>query len=742
VETREDPVPPDRAGENISVDVRATPSRDTEADSGATGEPALTGSETGSVQVTPERPVGGAHEEYAEHSRAGITYIYVTDNRRNDGVYVEGDLHSKKFAARDVTTTARGDNRERTRQLSVVAVARKDQEKLLKVVLEVGHRERALEVLSDHRFVVLRGPAGVGKSTAALSLLGLEQQILGIDPSLTARELVEFKRCFPFGPGRRFLIEALSPATAAQISSFVARSLSRDLGDQDDYLVMTLDERAILSADVSPYVVEWRERPETEALLRNHLRHYLGQDDVAGVEAGYDLRELHVHLAQRPLRDVDEVARATVRAFAAGLSITALLDETGFGARAQVAEWFTIERTAEEIGFLLAVTVFGGCDYGTVSQCGRQLNSVIARRNRSRKSDRRVDLLRTRSDRLRGSMAVLDPGFVETEFGRSPVDTVRLQSRWHVQAVLDVVWHEYDVIADSLIEWLHAFGDNADPGVRLRAAIASGYLSQFDFAQVRRRLLLPWALGTTESSRAAADALGQAAHSDTTAPLVLSLLEVWAADPTVYDLWWTAAVAYGGEVGVCFPSTAMGRLLSILVSTDARAQSVVAESAVRLVQGGGRFDRGIASHVLSHLCAWLTSEPSAVFTAHKAYWELLRRAADSEWPSSREYLTLLVSDPLRDASGRLLRSVLSDRSFREASLDALESILRIVESDESTTDLLGGLFVEVASGLGSSQKDADRLVAYLDRWAGASAPVPSAHHFAALVRGAVDRDDL
>jgi hypothetical protein len=278
-----------------------------------------------------------------------------------------------------------------------------------------------------------------------------------------------------------------------------------------------------------------------------------------------------------------------------------------------------------------------------------------------------------------------------------------------------------------LLRWLQETGDDPDPGVRIRAASAAGWLSQYEFAVLRRQLFLPWAYGSSNAARAAADALGLAVWEDSTAPLVLALLSVWARQDDDYDLWWTAAVAYGGEVGVRYQGVAMDHLLVIANKADDRAPHVVANSVVRLVASGGRFAPEVASFVLAHLTSWLNNGQTAAVTAQSAYAEMLCRASDANWPSSREYWQLLTAPASLDGSADLLRAVLNERIFRALALESIEILTRAGDHDKHIRDNLLALLTRVA---GAGENDRGRLVHYLSRWADGSDPSPAARDLA------------
>ena len=154
-----------------------------------------------------DEAVGG---RYAERDRAVVAGIYIHEDHRSYGVYAEGSIRARDMSGRDKTAgDGAGPRSERQRPVSVLPVAGQDRERLCRVMVSAGHREHAAEILERKRLVVLHGPDGVGKASAGLWLLGLSHEVLSIDPSLTARDLAEFSRRFPYGEDRRYLVEAL-----------------------------------------------------------------------------------------------------------------------------------------------------------------------------------------------------------------------------------------------------------------------------------------------------------------------------------------------------------------------------------------------------------------------------------------------------------------------------------------------------------------------------------------------------
>jgi hypothetical protein len=231
------------------------------ADGGRAAEPPPGPAAPDNAESEPQQPGGGEEavkdpaaavsDEYAERDRAGIASVYIYDNR-SYGVYAEGDVAAREVAGHDKTVASGARPGGQTvRPVSVVAVASRDRERLSTVAVSAGPAGRAAVILERDRLVILHGPAGVGKGTAGLGLLGFGHEVLSVDPSLTARDLTDFSRRFPYGKQRRYLVEGLPPATAAQLSGFVVRAAARDLQARDSYLVITADDRAAFSPELA-----------------------------------------------------------------------------------------------------------------------------------------------------------------------------------------------------------------------------------------------------------------------------------------------------------------------------------------------------------------------------------------------------------------------------------------------------------------------------------------------------------
>lgn len=640
--------------------------------------------------------------------------------RRQDSVNVSGNLKSRTFAMGDIhihkgqgSRAAKGPRL----RVSTVRVDEAETQKLRQVWVSVPECQAASEILLSERLVLIQGRQGVGKSSAAISILSDADGIVTIDPSISSSDLARATERIGLVDGGRYVIESLDPSTAANLSVFLVRGLREQLRTKDARLVMTVDQAVLLEPELTDFVVPLATRPDPIAVLRKHVAYQLGDAGLPELEDRYDLEEFREVLADRNLGHVQDISRAIIEAFSSSTSLADLLEAIGATAGTRVQDWFQAKPkpTLYEACLLVAVALLGGCTYATVTQHAKAIERFVAKDTGVRV--RKKSYLQTRSTALSRILATSQTSVQETDLGSIPSETVRLANRWTAVAVVDALWQEYDVLLQATIKWLGAAGHDPDPQVRVRAAVATGFFATYDFTLVRERLLEPWARGPSESARAAADALGQSAQYDATAPLVLSLLNRWISEElSDYDLWWTAAVTYGGDLGLTYPSIAMDQLLMVLVRFEEPAMNVVTGSVVRLLLGSSRL-AGAMRHYYAHLESWLTLDqtPAAASAARQAYAALLDRATDSDAWYSADYRSAVLTEA--ESATPILRACLRHKDTRSLVLECLRLLVVQADSDESMQRTISDLIVGAATGEGSEPTDRERLAHYLERWA-------------------------
>jgi len=642
------------------------------------------------------------------------TLNLIVVDRRSVGVHVSGgSVRTQHLAGRNIRTgLASAGNRDPAVTLvGVSAVAIEELRRLREVTVIVAGRDKAARLMDDERFVILSGPPGNGKRAAAISLFKKTDLVLDIDPSVSTEALLDFGARIKRDGARHYVIESILPTTAQALNEFAARDLTAQLRKAGAYLVITVDDRVQLDADMRYRAVSWHDRPDPHEALRRHLQYYLSEEDTTEILPQLPLDHIHPHLARRELRLIDRLARAVATAYCDGRGFDDAVTGLGLDAPRQAQDCLDESTDCSKIAFLIACTVLGGCSYATVSRHADELERLLAELSGTVPETR--TLTRRRSARLEAAKARLGTGWVNTEFGPSITDTVALESAPLVEAVLNLVWHEYDIVREALLQWLQAAGGDRDAGVRIRCALAAGQLAEYDFGAVRSRLLLPWANSDSALMRAsAAFALGVPA-GETAAGQVLGLLRHWA---TVDNprLVWTTLAAYGSYVGLAFPHIAMTGLLAILLRGSGRPADI-SQSVRRLFLVGTRQDAAITTTVLAGLTDWMTQPNPARQLGMGSFLDLLDTASRPQQWESRTVWNRLVDQEARPHAAILLAHCMKHEDHHQATFSALRQLLVVADVDEDVYLALQDLVLDALAEPGDPRA-ADRLTHYLSRW--------------------------
>jgi hypothetical protein len=290
---------------------------------------------------------------------------------------------------------------------------------------------------------------------------------------------------------------------------------------------------------------------------------------------------------------------------------------------------------------------------------------------------------------------------------------VALESVPLVEAVLDVVWREFDLVRQALLQWLCRAGGDRDAGVRIRAAFAAGQLAEYDFGAIRNELLLPWAKSESDRTRgSAAFALGVPA-GETTAGQVLGLLRHWATLSSP-GLIWTTTAAYGSYVGLAFPDVAMGELLGLLLRGRGREADIRA-SVRRLILLDTQHETAVTPAVLAGLADWLAEPAPAPQTAVSIFLDLLDTAGRALNRESRAVWDRLANEQTQPYAATLLARCMRQEELHQRTFTALRQLLVIAEGDDEVDRSLQGLVIAALAEKGDPLS-IRRLTRYLNQW--------------------------
>ncbi|GET37822.1 nSTAND3 domain-containing NTPase [Microseira wollei] len=670
--------------------------------------------------------IGNIEELYRELK---ATTVYI-DNRRI-GNYLEHDARIYgNVAGRD----QRNHTRDSAKGIAVKEIAGQilieEVEKVRSVYVETASYTQAKSILSEKHVLILCGDSNYGKQTTAIHLL----------VSLTAEEIFEINptvedlSSFQCESTQMYVIDTLAPDSAEKLNSYVLNSLSQRLREQQSYLVITVDSRARISQEtLGRYILNWRNLPTCEELLKKHLAWYI--KDQAMLNSSHTLTQIdsvREWLTNKLLPgDVDRLAELLAKVVKSELTLEDALARFSLRTNEEVESWFDKHSDLNQHMFMITVAVLNGINYQEVINASQNLQSLIKPPSDEEKSSVPTS---KRSQKLKEFRTHLVQGYQNTEFGLSPVELIELDNPTFQPAILSYVWHEYDQYRERLLKWLHQLGSHRNFEVRIRAAAAVGELSKYAFGDVLDQVVRPWAnCQDRQLQRLAALALSIPVFESNLAPQVLKLLHSWSTLKNNLNLPWTAATAYSGYVGLRFPDIALRDLFAIAQSGEGQLLSAVAEGVASIFNAGFHFT------VLNALKAW-TEQANTEVTAQFGlliFWVLIREAkvaTDSNkdnWPTLLwlvwEEKKLVKENPKTDQVYEdlvtcLLQRALNLKVTRKLVLQEIRKWLQLVDDDpeHKLYETVGSIiFTLAAQGTG---RERERITYNLEQWKSVEQP--------------------
>jgi hypothetical protein len=650
-----------------------------------------------------------------------IASVYI--DARSGGAFFSGKAEiAGDVVGRDQVKGATPSARSTLADAGFGRVLRRDITKVRGVYVKPTPYPRAERIVGKKHVLVLWGQVHVGKWTTALHLLSTyhSEEIYEINPDVEIEKL----RSLEFEPEHGYLIDTFTPESAEKLNGFFLNHLSRKLEGKHSHLVITVDSRVSLSKEKQgDYIVVWQDVPNCNKLLDKHLSWYVS--DRENLIKAHELSQadsvqqiLSTHLLPG---EIDHLAELLAEAARGKLELEQALARFEAYARSQVKEWFKNHTDPEERTFMLSLAVLNGANYQSVVEADEKLQSQIGLSSLEDEPPADDLIFDSRSRRLKEACAHLVQGYEDAEFGRGPVELIALDNPAFQPAVLHYAWHEYDRLRKPLLNWLQSLGRHPSFDVRARAAAAIGELSKYNFGYVRRKVLIPWANHRDDRCRAAAAlALGIPVWEGDLAPQVLGLLNHWATLRNNWRLCWTAAVAYGGFVGLRFPDIALGGLRTVARAEDLRLFKVLGQSIANLFEAG-RFASDYYLKVLDALDAWSaeTKDGLVHLSSLLIFLELALKAKVEAEPEGGTWPTLLwlarEDEIYQNKLTNLWRRALNTKPVRKRALDVLQRWLLKIDDDERLYSTLEEIIIVLATeGL---KREKNRLCFYLDRWA-------------------------
>ncbi len=583
---------------------------------------------------------------------------------------------------------------------------------------------QATAILQEKHLLILWGQAHWGKWTTALHLLTNfhKQEVFEISPEVDWNDL----RRLEWETNRGYGIDTLAFEQAGKLTKFNLQRLGEQLQKHNSRLVITVDSQVTLPKDIlNHYALNWREIPEQSSVLSNHLKWYSFGDKALHrkVEEVYQDAAVQNFLKTHLLpADVDRLADLLTQVARGEIKLEEALARFAVHARQQVAAWFDDHAKLEDRSLMISVAVLNGASYNSIVELDERLQTLIAPPTAETKTPTGVDYYfgQTIAQRIQEVCSHFVSGFEETEFGSNPIKRIELDNPVFQPAVLYHVWHAYGRLHHVLLTWLQESGQHANFDVRVRVAAAVGELSKYDFGNIRRNILLPWANHQDKRMRRmAAFALGIPIWDGVLAPQVLGLLHHWSTLTNNWRLCWTAAVAYGGLVGIRFPDTALRDLHLIARLGDIRLLGVLSGSMAALFQIGELADN-YYTYILNALLVWTETVKNNIagLTGLVVYLNLAANSQIESEPDAGKCPTLLwlsQDEQYSEAIVTLWRRALNTKSTRKQAAAILHQWLIIVNEDMRLYAAIEQIMLTIAPI--EAGRERKRVCFYLRRWA-------------------------
>ncbi|BBA95454.1 hypothetical protein RVR_316 [Actinacidiphila reveromycinica] len=624
------------------------------------------------------------------------------------------------------------------------------------VVVAGGHRGVTLRALSDatvqaarfafqdpprwseirsaawrQRSVVLRGPAGSGRSAAAVRLLQAAGTASWYAVDSVA-ELAGLTTLDDLAPGAGLVVG--SPRDAADLRGPQLENLEGLLERADARLVLTVGPEVRLDRTLAEYVQQLARPDDLGAVMAAHLAHRTDEDTAAALLADSRVAGLADTLlgGSAACRDAARLAAILADGILDTASVRALFAQ-GDGDDADT--WFESLGDPVLRTHAIALAFLNGLPREDVAlaadallrrfESGGRLIGLPAAADRTvpRARDPFALPLDDHLDRLRARTV---PSLVRGDSGWLPCTVAEYRDDAMPRRVIRHVWSQYRVQA-QLLEWVGELVDSPSLQVRGFAGTALGLLATESFDLLAGRVFPEW-ICHAESGDRRREAVGYALRMCVDDPAlhdgVRALVEGWFQDGD-----WQAQAAAARAYGLCLGGGDLASAVESLVLLarvdhlgvavaigDSLADLMVADvernAAVVLDALTGMFGKR-RSRATGHLCFLILVDALAAGA---------QPAAPGDQGARPTLLHLSVHDPaLRETLAWLWSEVIGGGLFDEETSQVLGRWAAQAEHDAGLMDDLLRMLRHLAE---RHTRVRQLLLRYADGWEGDHMPRP------------------
>lgn len=602
--------------------------------------------------------------------------------------------------------------------------------------LPVSGYAELLSRLKSTRLVALRGAPETGRVTTGLRLLA---EVCGGGAWRFDRETDLWKlTADELKDGLGYLFE-MTPGRAGAIPSDVQADWLRDLlHSSRAYMVIVVDRTSRFRSAFSGYAADCPP-PEAGKLLNHAIEWECAghAETIAAAVAAAATLSLSQPAAERPPGETWRLAKYLVAHARGEITIEAVTQSSDVAVQQRVATWFDpladIPSTSQAdepvrlAAFRISLAIFNDSPYDLVAEAGELLAREFLITRSPHRSPGRIVFANFRNDDIAASHAQLFSGIAEFQRAGAPAAFAGYIDRRLPAEVLRHTWNLHNA-RGPVISWLQQLSRDSRPAVWMRAALAIGLLSSWDFSYTFHELIHPWASagddveGGPRRRRVAAVALDEASRSDEVLPVVRETIDSWCSSGTTEQRQ-TAAAAYGYSLGSRNVGKSLKNLKTVGSWNDGELASEASWAIARIFSHGG------ISQVIQTLENWLSDERRSV--RELALLTLLRigsmkagdiddldpitaadgftKLADREnWPL---ILALSAEDPaLTDPLADLYWQVTRSAAAHEPALKMVASWMRAAGNDRTCTRPAARFLALV----GDDEDDRKRLIHLVD----------------------------
>lgn len=590
----------------------------------------------------------------------------------------------------------------------------------------VGY-ESFVTQLSSTRLLVLRGATGTGRTTTGLRLLAkLADRVARFGPDTDLRALT----APDLEPRCGYLYE-LVPGSGVPAPVDVDR-LRGHLAERDCYLII-IAQHDMRYRDSFDGCIADCPLPDPGALFQQAVEYEANRSPALGTvisQTAADIKPGAPGTAQTPA----EVRWLVAHLTSAAAENRALDDldllNSDLAAR-YVAAWFDplarLPVTAEGdeamrlAAFRISLAVLNDSPFSLVTDAAEDLAKQILKARSPRRNPGCPVFVRHGEDYVANSRASVRTGTVRFITATAPATIVAFEDDRLPLAVLRLAWNIHD-LRKPLLSWLEELSRDPRPLVYMRAALAIGLLTSWDFSYTFHERIDPWARSDEPHRRwTAAVALDEASRNEEVSPVVREILDAWC-DKGSFAQRWTAAMALGYELGLRDPDKTLTRLRKLGCWEDGELAQTASWATARI------FVLGAIKPVIKALRDWLDDDRRLVRQLGlvavlriadmkvgdlEEQFDLDSDSTNSRWTrlASRPRWPLLVAlaeddpgllDPLADLVWQLTRSAQAE----EASAAALKRWMNAGKKDRACVGPVGRFLAL----LGDDESDRARLL--------------------------------